>query len=91
MPRLAAIVIVLFAAVPLFAEKPEAKSTHKEPWTIDDILLAERADDFQFSPDGRWLVWVKSAIDKEKGEAVSQLMRTEIATKQEIELTARPG
>ena len=87
MPRLAAIVIVLFAAVPLFAEKPEAKSTHKEPWTIDDILLAERADDFQFSPDGRWLVWVKSAMDKDKGEAVSQLMRTEIATRHEIELT----
>jgi dipeptidyl aminopeptidase/acylaminoacyl peptidase len=87
MPRRAAIVILLFTAMPLGAQKPEAKSTHKDPWTVDDILLAERADDFQFSPDGRWLVWVKSAMDKEKGEAVSQLMRTELATKQEIELT----
>ena len=57
---------------------------------MDDILLAERASDFQLSPDGRWAVWVKSAIDTDKGEAVSHLVRTELATKRHVELTRGP-
>lgn len=26
-------------------------------WTLDDMLLMERAEAFEFSPDGEWLVW----------------------------------
>lgn len=81
MPRVAATVLLFCCGIVVSADDV------KPPWTIDDILLAEKATDFHFSPDGKWLVWIKSAIDKDKGESVSQIMRTEIATKREIEMT----
>jgi dipeptidyl aminopeptidase/acylaminoacyl peptidase len=56
-------------------------------WTIDDVLLAESATDFQISPDGRYAVWVKSAMNKDKGESVGHLMRTDLATRREVVLT----
>src|SRR5688572_858243 len=75
----------------LASPPPQAvQATETEPWTVDDVLLAERASDFQLSPDGRWAVWVKSAIDTDKGEAVSHLVRTELATKRHVELTRGP-
>ena len=37
------------------------------PWTIDDILLEESAGSFEVSPDGRWVVWVKTRMDKDEG------------------------
>jgi dipeptidyl aminopeptidase/acylaminoacyl peptidase len=57
-------------------------------WTEDDILLAEQASDFAVSPDGRWAVWVKAAMDKEKGERVSNLVLSRLAGERlEIPLT----
>jgi hypothetical protein len=44
---------------------PDTGTTKK--WTVEDVLLEESASDFQISPDGRWAVWVKRQIDKEKG------------------------
>lgn len=59
-------------------------------WTVEDILLAEQALDFQVSPDGRWAVWVKRQMDKEKGERVSNLFLTSLTQKKEIQLTRGP-
>jgi dipeptidyl aminopeptidase/acylaminoacyl peptidase len=59
----------------------------KEKWTADDVVNADAASNFEISPDGRWAVWVKSVMDKDKGERLSQLMRTSLTEAQEIELT----
>jgi dipeptidyl aminopeptidase/acylaminoacyl peptidase len=73
------------------AEKPvKAPAAAGEKWTIDDIVNTESAHGFQFSPDGRWVVWVKTVADKDKGERVSQLVRTELAANQDTELTRGP-
>ena len=57
-------------------------------WTIDDILLAERAGSFEVSPDGAWAVWVKTRMDKKKGEQVSNLMLSRLdRSKDEITLS----
>jgi hypothetical protein len=40
------------------------------PWTIDDIINQETAYDFNLSPDGQKVVWVKSIPDKEKDTRV---------------------
>ena len=39
-----------------------------QPLTVDDILYMESATSFDISPDGKWVVWVKVTVDKEKGE-----------------------
>jgi dipeptidyl aminopeptidase/acylaminoacyl peptidase len=59
----------------------------KPEWTVDDILLAESAGQFQISPDGKWAVWVRSAADKEKGESVSNLWLSSLTEKKELQLT----
>jgi len=58
-----------------------------DQWTIDDILLTESASDFQISPDLRWVVWVKSQMDKEKERQVSNLFLSSLTEKREIQLT----
>src|SRR5262245_20040703 len=68
------------------AAKDSAVAAH-DKWTIDGVLLTATAGDFRFSPDGRSVVWVKTAMDKDKGEALSQLMRTDLGDKKEVQLT----
>jgi dipeptidyl aminopeptidase/acylaminoacyl peptidase len=70
---------LLLAAPVVAAEAPK--------WTVDDVLLAESAADFQISPDGRWAVWVKSAMDSDKGNAVTQLVRSSLTDSRQTQLT----
>ncbi len=58
-----------------------------EEWAVDDILLTESAGSYQISPDGRWLVWVKTQMDKEKGERISNLFLSSLNEDKEIQLT----
>ena len=56
-------------------------------WTADDILLAESAA-FAISPEGERAVWVKSRMDEEKGERVSNLFLSRLAGETaEVQLT----
>ncbi|UCF19067.1 MAG: prolyl oligopeptidase family serine peptidase [Gemmatimonadota bacterium] len=73
-------------AGPLSAQEGSGNSKPAE-WTVDDILLTESAGDYQISPDGRWLVWVKSQMDKEKGRRVSNLFLSSLTADKEIQLT----
>ncbi len=53
-----------------------------EPWTIDDLILAESASDWAISPDGSLAAWVKSTVgkggDKEDEATVSDLWLTRL-------------
>jgi dipeptidyl aminopeptidase/acylaminoacyl peptidase len=71
------------------APKPaEAKTqADKTRWSIDDVVLSEKATEFQIAPDCRHVVWVKTAQDKDKGSRLSNLMRSSLKEKEEIELT----
>jgi len=52
----------------------------KDPWKPEDIIYAETANpQTRISPDGKWLVWVKSSGDKEKDLRVSNLMLTSLS------------
>jgi len=65
----------------------EAAVAMHDKWTVDDVVLAASAGDFRFSPDGRSVVWVKTTMDKDKGEQLAHLMRTDLADKKEVQLT----
>ncbi len=56
-------------------------------WTAEDILLAETASDWEISPDGKWAVWTRTRMDKEKNGRVSNLFLTNLETKKEVQLT----
>jgi dipeptidyl aminopeptidase/acylaminoacyl peptidase len=59
-----------------------------EPWKPEDIIYAESAaPQTRISPDGQWLVWVKSTGDKEKDARVSNLMLSSLTDNKEIPLT----
>jgi dipeptidyl aminopeptidase/acylaminoacyl peptidase len=91
MKRTAFLLVGVFLFASGCAEPPvQAPPTTRAQWTIDDVIQAETATGFQFSPDGRWAVWVKTTADKDKGERVAQIVRTELASKQDTELTRGP-
>ena len=69
--------------------QPAAKTENREksPWTVEDIVMAESAGQFEISPDAKRAVWVKSRMDKEKDRRISNLFLTILETKKEIQLT----
>ncbi len=58
-----------------------------EKWTVDDILLQEQVGAIELSRDGRFAVYAKSRIDKEKGESVSHLWLRRLDESDAIQLT----
>ena len=56
-------------------------------WTVDDLLLAESAGPFEFSPDGRWLVWVRSTVDADEAKRAANLWLTRTADGESWPLT----
>ncbi len=84
----AALCAVLAPSALLAAPGSDDPVTAGGVWTIDDILLAEQADSFEVSPDGRWAAWVKAQMDKKRGEQVSNLMLSRLGgPREEIALT----
>lgn len=90
-PLLALFALILPAALAR-ADVPDAAKAQadKARWTVDDIVLSELAADFQIAPDCRHAVWVKNVFDKDKGSRVSNLLRSSLTEKQDIELTRGP-
>ena len=58
-----------------------------EPWKPEDVIFQEFVSQMRISPDGKWLVWVKSTADKEKDARVSNLYLSSLTESKEIQLT----
>jgi len=86
LPAPCSLVMVLSLPNLVGAQTDTAKSAEPTPWTIDDILRAEQAGQFQISPDGKWVVWVRTTVDPEKGR-VSNLYVSSLTERREIQLT----
>jgi dipeptidyl aminopeptidase/acylaminoacyl peptidase len=79
---------VCFSANLSWADEKAGTSDQKEPWKPEDIICGETAaPQTRISPDGKWLVWVKSTGDKEKDARVSNLMLSSLTENKEIQLT----
>src|SRR4051794_9274124 len=70
------------------AAPPSAPAPGK--WVPDDVVNSEWAGDWQFSPDGRSVVWFKSTPDKDKNDHVGHLFRTDLTTLRQVQLTRGP-
>jgi dipeptidyl aminopeptidase/acylaminoacyl peptidase len=66
-------------------KKPPA--TKKSPWTPEDVVYQEVANQFAISPDGKSAVWVKDTPDKEKDERVSNLYMSNLSDGKQVQLT----
>lgn len=58
-----------------------------DKWTPDDILLQEQVGAIELSRDGRFIVYTKSRIDKDKGESVSHIWLRRFDESEPIQLT----
>jgi dipeptidyl aminopeptidase/acylaminoacyl peptidase len=66
----------------------ESKAPAKiSPWKPEDVIYGENLGAFRISPDGQWVAWIKGFGDKEKDAMASNLYLTNLANKQEIQLT----
>jgi dipeptidyl aminopeptidase/acylaminoacyl peptidase len=73
--------------VVVHADEAKPAAAKKEPWTAEDIVYSEMAGQYRISPDAKWLVWVKSAVDKDKDTRVSNLFLSSLTETREIQLT----
>jgi dipeptidyl aminopeptidase/acylaminoacyl peptidase len=66
-----------------------ARSRAAERWTVDDLVLAEGAEDWTVSRAGDLAAWVKTGAEKsgEEEVRVANLWLTRLRTAQSIELT----
>ncbi|MGB9836768.1 MAG: prolyl oligopeptidase family serine peptidase [Candidatus Saccharicenans sp.] len=83
-----AFTLAMLLVLPGFLLLGQEKTRELSPWSIDDVINQERAQDFQISPDGTRVVWVKNTPDKEKDGRTSHLFLTYLKDKPEtIQLT----
>jgi dipeptidyl aminopeptidase/acylaminoacyl peptidase len=80
-------VFISFGGAFAAAQEASKAGPVKADWTAEDILLAESASDWNISPDGKWAVWTKTRMDKEKNGQVANLFLTNLDTKKEVQLT----
>ncbi len=84
---------LFFASYRLSLAQPEdpPETAAETRWTVDDFIAPEFAGEFHISPDGQWVVWVKTVPDTDKDESVSHLYVTSLKEKKEIQLTRGPN
>jgi len=77
----------LAAFAGLVTGSPISAQSSSSHWTVDDILGAESAGSFDISPDGQWVVWTRSQLDREKGNRYSNLWITRVGDGESWALT----
>src|SRR5262245_56450930 len=62
-----------FATLLIAASLSTAAYAGGRPMTVDDLLAVKGVSDPQISPDGRWVVYVASELDRKAGKSNSDL------------------
>jgi dipeptidyl aminopeptidase/acylaminoacyl peptidase len=84
---LASVLLSCLSVLAMAEDAPKPAAAKATPWKPEDILSAEYAFQWKISPDGKWAVWVKMQMDKEKNGRTSNLFLTNLETKKEVQLT----
>lgn len=61
------------------------------PITVDDLLAVKGVADPQVSPDGKWVVYVVSELDRDSGKSNSDLWLVAVSGGEPRRLTTAPG
>jgi dipeptidyl aminopeptidase/acylaminoacyl peptidase len=88
MKRLVAVLVVCLAMN--LASGPQARETGRRPLSIDDLFLLRGVSSPQISPDGAWVAYTVSRVDREKDKRDSDIWMTSWDGKSTVRLTASP-
>jgi dipeptidyl aminopeptidase/acylaminoacyl peptidase len=69
------------------ADTGPKKPATSSKWTPDIVVMAETSRDFQVSPDGKQVLWVRAQMDEESGEMLGHIMRSAPGQKKDTQLT----
>jgi dipeptidyl aminopeptidase/acylaminoacyl peptidase len=83
------LVLVLLPVLPARSAAPPPAPV-REKWAPDDVVNQESIDSVRFRPDGRFLLWVRHAPDRERNEHVGHLFRADLRTGRQVQLTRGP-
>ena len=79
------LVITLFILNSLLLSQQE--KTDPKAWSVNDVLNQVSASNFDISPVGKWVVWVKSSPDKEENQNVTDLFLSSLVDSTMVQLT----
>ena len=81
--------LMLACAATLTATVSRAAAPDPKAWTVDDVVLAERASSWAVSPDGTLAAWVRATVEKVGGEEqrVSNLWLSRLTDGTSVPLT----
>jgi len=68
-----------------------ASAAGQKTLTFDDLMRVQNIDDPQASPDGRWIAYTVTVVDKEKNSRDSDLWILPATGGQARQLTRSPG
>jgi dipeptidyl aminopeptidase/acylaminoacyl peptidase len=69
------------------ATVPASQAEKAAEWTPEDMLFFDVADQFRISPDGKWVLWIKTVPDRKKDRRATLLMLSSMFQREEIQLT----
>ncbi|MBS3818709.1 prolyl oligopeptidase family serine peptidase [bacterium] len=79
--------LVLSLSFPLMGQKGDDKTSSSE-WTVDDVINQKHARDFKISPEGSWVLWVKSLPHQKKDQRLQHIFLTSLEKEEtSIQLT----
>jgi dipeptidyl aminopeptidase/acylaminoacyl peptidase len=84
---IAVLSFLLSAAVGFAGDVKSSEGVKTSPWKPEDVVFTETAGQFRISPDGQWVIWVKSTADKDKDGRISNLYLSSLTGKKEVQLT----
>ncbi len=87
--RTQSLLLLLLLAVPS-AQAASPPPVTYAPWAPDDVVNQESASSWAFSPDGKFVLWVKHTADKDRNEHVGHIFRTDLTTLRQVQLTRGP-
>jgi len=80
-------VVVLSVGLCAVAAVAPAEDVNDNFLTVDDVVHMESAGEFQVSPDGKWVAWVKTVPNKSKNTRNSHIYLTRTDEDVTIQLT----
>lgn len=90
---LAAMLLLSFSAPRILKAQTNSSATaaepsvSKKPWTPEDMVFVDIADQFRVSPDGKWALWVKTTPHIATDGRATNLMLSSMEDSREIQLT----
>jgi dipeptidyl aminopeptidase/acylaminoacyl peptidase len=64
---------LLMFVVALWIESPSMDAAEKRPLSFDDLMKVQRVADPQISPDGKWIAYTVTVVDKDKNTRNSDI------------------